>query len=92
MTVLCGLLGRRGLRSLDGEPTGANLDGSARIAGVVWPLVDCAGVLGRCLAEEVAAVYPRHSLARPAPGSYGGVSAGEGRDQVLALVRAGRRR
>lgn len=85
-------LGRRGLRSWEGEPTGAGLDGSARIGGELWPLVDGAGVLGHCLAEEVAGLHPRHPLARPARGAYGGVSAAAGRDRVLALVRAERRR
>lgn len=77
----------RGLRSLDGEPTGAGLDGSARIGGVLWPLVDGAGVVGHCLAEELAPLHPRHPLARPVTASYGGVSAAQGRDEVLAEVR-----
>ncbi|MGW1616576.1 hypothetical protein ACWCQZ_45530 [Streptomyces sp. NPDC002285] len=78
----------RGLRHQDGEATGANLDGSAWVAGVKWPLVDGGGVLGHCFAGQVAAVWPRHPLARPTSASYGGLSAGEGRDAVLALVRA----
>ncbi|WP_143674530.1 MULTISPECIES: hypothetical protein [Streptomyces] len=86
------VLEKRGLRSRDGESTGVSLDGAARIGGELWPLVDGAGVLGHCLAEQVAGVYPRHPMARPAPGAYGGVSAAKGRDQVLALVRAARGR
>lgn len=77
----------RGLRSLDGEPTGVNLDGSARIGGVLWPLVDGAGVVGHCLAEALAPLHPRHPLARPVSASYGGLSAAQGRDAVLAEVR-----
>lgn len=77
----------RGLRSLDGELTGAVRDGSARIGGVLWPLIDGAGVLGHCLAEELAPLHPRHPLARPVTASYGGVSAAQGRDEVLAEVR-----
>ncbi|MFD5862616.1 hypothetical protein [Streptomyces chartreusis] len=87
-----GELARRGLRHQDGDETAANADGSARIAGVKWPLVDAAGVLGHCFAEEVAARWPRHPLARPLLAAYGGLSAGEGRAAVLALVRAERGR
>lgn len=85
-------LERRGLRHQDGEETGVNLDGSARIAGVKWPLVDAGGVLARCLSDRVAEVWPRHPLARPSGCTYGGLSAAEGRDVVLGLVRAERGR
>ncbi|MGW4541604.1 hypothetical protein ACWEOP_27520 [Streptomyces chartreusis] len=85
-------LERQQLRSVDGEATGANLDGSARVAGVKWPLVDVGGVLAVCLAEEVARVYPRHPLVRAVVRPYGGLSAPEGRDLVLGLVRAERGR
>ncbi|MFK0125555.1 hypothetical protein ACIQSP_19850 [Streptomyces nigra] len=83
---------KRGLQVGDGEETGVHLDGSPRIAGTKWPLVDGAGVLGHCLAEGVAARWPRHPLARPLLAAYGGLSAGEGRATVLALVRAERGR
>jgi hypothetical protein len=82
----------RGLLCREGEPTGANLDGSAWIGGVQWPLVDGGGVLGHCLAEQVAARYPRHPLARPVTSLYGGATAARGRDEVLALVRTERGR
>jgi hypothetical protein len=85
-------LERQQLRSVDGEATGANLDGSARVGGVKWPLVDAGGVLASCLADEVARVYPRHPLVRAVVRPYGGLSAPEGRDLVLALVRAERGR
>ncbi|MBB4711163.1 hypothetical protein BJ965_001045 [Streptomyces luteogriseus] len=85
-------LERRGLRHQDDEETGANLDGSAWIAGVKWPLVDAGGVLGRCLSERVTEVWPRHPLARAVWPPYGGLSAVEGRDVLLGLVRAERRR
>lgn len=85
-------LEERGLRCVEGELTGANLDGSLWVGGTRWPLVDGAGVLGHCLAEQVAGLYPRHPLARPVAASYGGVSAAEGRGEVLALVRAERGR
>lgn len=74
-------LGKRGLRGGDDEPTGVGLDGTPRIEGKAWPFIDGAGLLGHCLAEEVAAVFPRHLLARPALGI-----SGEAR-QVLAEVR-----
>ncbi|MBT1098327.1 hypothetical protein [Streptomyces sp. Tu102] len=83
---------QQGLRSVDGEATGANLDGSAWVAGVKWPLVDAGGVLARCLVEEVARVHPRHPLAQAVVRPYGGLPAGEGRDVVLGLVRARRER
>ncbi|MEU8752026.1 hypothetical protein AB0C88_16185 [Streptomyces chartreusis] len=85
-------LEQQGLRSVDGEATAANLDGSARIAGVKWPLVDAGGVLARCLVEEVARAYPRHPLAQTVVRPYGGLSAWQGRDVVLGLVRAKRGR
>lgn len=85
-------LERRGLRHQDGEETGVNLDGSARIEGVKWPLVDAGGVLELCLSGRVAEVWPRHPLARPSGRTYGGLSAAEGRDAVLGLVRAERGR
>ncbi|MGW4974687.1 hypothetical protein [Streptomyces mirabilis] len=82
----------RGLRSAEDESTGVNLDGSARIGGVKWPLVDGASVLGLLLSGEVAGVLPRHPLARVRWAPYGGVTAAEGRDAVLDLVRAERGR
>lgn len=78
---------RRLLRRED-EETGAALDGSVWIGGQLWPLVDGASVLGRLLAELVGEQYPRHPLARLVWQPYGGVTAGRGRDEVLALVRA----
>ncbi|MFD5818111.1 hypothetical protein [Streptomyces sp. NPDC127038] len=85
-------LAARGLRCADGEETGAGLDGSAWVRGQLWPLVDGGAVLGQVLADVVAAVQPRHPLARFAAPPYGGVTAARGRDEVLALVRAERRR
>uniref|UniRef100_A0AAU1I4W2 Uncharacterized protein n=1 Tax=Streptomyces sp. NBC_00180 TaxID=2903632 RepID=A0AAU1I4W2_9ACTN len=85
-------LEKRGLRSVAGEATGANLDGSAWICGVKWPLVDVGGVLVHCLVEEVARVYPRHPLGRVVVRPYGGLSAAGGRDAVLGLVRSERGR
>ncbi|MFI0139631.1 hypothetical protein [Streptomyces luteogriseus] len=81
-------LERRGLRHQDGEETGAHMDGAPRIAGVKWPLVDAGGVLARCLSERVGEVWPRHPLTLSGVRPYGGVSAAEGRDAVLALVRS----
>ncbi|MEU2584510.1 hypothetical protein ABZ612_16440 [Streptomyces avermitilis] len=87
-----GRLGGRGLRHGEGEPTGAGLDGSAWIDGTCWPLVDAGSVVGRCLTELVADRYPRHPLARMVWAPHGGVTAGKGRDEVLAMVRAERGR
>ncbi|MET8098127.1 hypothetical protein ABZV29_16855 [Streptomyces sp. NPDC005236] len=86
-----GLAGR-GLRSRDGEATGAGLDGSARVRGQLWPLVDGSAVLGQMLADLVAERYPRHPLARFSAPPHGGVTAGRGRDEVLALSRSARGR
>ncbi|WP_326787860.1 hypothetical protein [Streptomyces sp. NBC_00151] len=85
-------LAARGLRCTEGEPTGAGLDGSVWVRGQLWPLVDGGSVLGQLLADVVAGVQPRHPLARFAAPPYGGVTAGRGRDEVLALVRAERGR
>ncbi|MFD5227412.1 hypothetical protein ACFWJ5_02495 [Streptomyces qaidamensis] len=85
-------LERRGLRHQDGEETGAYMDGAPRIAGVKWPLVDAGGVLARCLSERVGEVWPRHPLTLSVVRPYGGVSATEGRDAVLALVRSAKGR
>ncbi|MER5467213.1 hypothetical protein [Streptomyces sp. NPDC002685] len=85
-------LAARGLRCTDGEPTGAGLDGSVWMRGELWPLVDSGSVLGQLLADTVAGVQPRHPLARFSVPPYGGVTAGRGRDEVLALVRAERGR
>ncbi|MER7574911.1 hypothetical protein [Streptomyces sp. NPDC126514] len=85
-------LGRQQLRSVDGEATGVCPDGAAWIGGVKWPLVDVGGVLARCLAGEVGRVYPRHPLVRSVVRPYGGLSAAEGRDVVLGLMRAERGR
>ncbi|MFR0358635.1 hypothetical protein [Streptomyces sediminimaris] len=80
-------LGRRGLRSVDGEATGVNLDGSVRVDGVLWPLTDVTGVLLTLLAGEVKATYPRHPFVKETHRPFGGVSAAQGRDAVLAAVR-----
>lgn len=85
-------LERRGLRHQDGEETGAHMDGAPRIAGVKWPLVDAGGVLARCLSDRVGEVWPRHPLTLAVVRPYGGVSAAEGRDAVLALVRSAKGR
>lgn len=85
-------LAGRGLRCVEGEPTGAGLDGSVWVRGELWPLVDGGAVLGRLLAEVVAEQQPRHPLARLVWAPYGGTTAARGRDEVLALVRAERGR
>lgn len=81
-------LGGRGLRSWNGEATGAGLDGSVWMRGQLWPLVDGGAVLGQLLADAVAERDGRHPLARFCAPPYGGVTAARGRDEVLALVRA----
>lgn len=83
-------LAGRGLRRVDDEATGAGLDGSVWMRGELWPLVDGGSVLGRLLAGLVAEQYPRHPMARLVWQPYGGSTAGRGRDEVLAQVRAGR--
>lgn len=85
-------LAGRGLRRAEDEPTGAGLDGSVWMRGGLWPLVDAGSVLGRLLADVVGEQYPRHPLARLVWPPYGGVTAGRGRDELLALVRAERAR
>lgn len=85
-------LSARGLMHGDSEPTGAGRDGSAWIGGTLWPLVDGGGVLVQVLGEAVAEQWPRHPFARVPVSAYGGVTAGRGRDEVLALVRAERGR
>lgn len=85
-------LGRRGLREEPGQETAVLMDGSPRLAGVGWPLVDGAAVLMTVLSEEVVQVWPRHPLSRVPAHVYGGVSATQGRDAVLAEVRAKRAR
>lgn len=82
----------RGLLRRDDEETGAGRDGSAWVGGTLWPLVDGGGVLARVLAEVVAEQYPRHPLSRAVVPPHGGVTAGRGRDEVLAAVRAERTR
>ncbi|MEU1518302.1 hypothetical protein ABZ490_40195 [Streptomyces sp. NPDC005811] len=85
-------LAGRGLRSLNGEETGAGMDEAAWIGGTCWPLVDGGGVLARLLADLVVERSPRHPLGRAVWLPYGGMSAGKGRDAVLALVAAERGR
>ncbi|MFE6194132.1 hypothetical protein [Streptomyces sp. NPDC057838] len=85
-------LAGRGLRVTDGEATGAGLDGSAWVGGTLWPLVDGGSVLGRLLVEVVAGQDGRHPMARLVWQPYGGATAGRGRDEVLAAVRAVRGR
>lgn len=85
-------LQKRGLLRREDEETGAAFDGSVWIGGQLWPLVDGGSVLGRLLAELAGERYPRHPLARLVWQPYGGLTAGRGRDEVLALVRAERGR
>ncbi|MEU0433719.1 hypothetical protein ABZ153_19165 [Streptomyces sp. NPDC006290] len=85
-------LGARGLRSWNGEATGAGLDGSVWMRGRLWPLVDGGAVLGQLLADAVAERDGRHPMARFCARPYGGVTAARGRDEVLAAVRAERGR
>jgi hypothetical protein len=85
-------LAARGLRCTEGESTGASLDGSVWMRGQLWPLVDGGAVLGQLLADAVAERDGRHPMARFCAPPYGGVPAGRGRDEVLALVRAESRR
>jgi hypothetical protein len=81
-------LGKRGLRDGEDLPTGARMDESVSIGGTKWPLVDGGSVVGQVLVDLVAVHCPRHPLARMVWRPYGGVTAGRGRDEVLALVRA----
>ncbi|WP_234539443.1 hypothetical protein [Streptomyces shenzhenensis] len=81
----------RGLREEPGQVTAATLDGSPMLDGVRWPLVDGVGVLLAVLRDEVLGLYPRHPLSRVSAPAYGGLSAAQGRDEVVAEVR-GRRR
>ncbi|MFF7763124.1 hypothetical protein [Streptomyces griseorubiginosus] len=82
----------RGLRRLDGEETGAGMDGSVWLRGQLWPLVDGGGVMARVLADLVGEGDRRHPAARGVLAPYGGATAARGRDEVLASVRAERGR
>jgi hypothetical protein len=86
------LFAERGLRRLEGEETGAGMDGSVWLRGQLWPLVDGGGVAARVLADLVGEEDRRHPVARAMWPPYGGATAARGRDAVLALVRAERGR
>jgi hypothetical protein len=72
-----------GLRCDDGESTGGCRDGSLILAGEAHRPCDGPSMLVHSLAGAVAAIHPRHPVARTALRTFGGPGAAAGRRALL---------
>lgn len=76
----------RGLRADDSEATGGRRDGGLLLDGEHWLPIDGPSLLAYAFGSLVAAVDPRHPLARTARATLGGMGAVAGRDDLLARM------
>lgn len=80
----------RGLRLDDEEETGGGRDGSLHANGEVWSPIDGPSLLAAVAQAAVAAVHPRHPLARVAQRTCGGPGAARGQVALLARLEQAR--